>query len=286
MGIVSRPYGEFQPRLLEIAVIPGVAVQEPESPVSIAAQKALDELCYQSFENTETIKLKYGQFLRNVEASLSELTKDEMPPIDRLAVASKLSELAIERITQKESRFSWIHNLFHKIGQVFRLHGFRTKGEWGLAVAKEMIKTHPIEMDLIGTRPEVMTHINGLPKEKFKEILTGLFFNKRTGMFLGNDKSAFYRNLSVENQKIFKEALVARKDWYLQALDIIEDANEEELNEFITPEMIDMFIKLPSKEKKLYEIQANKYRVAHDDPYKTREQRFYDALSEKAPQKV
>lgn len=251
-------------KLLDIAIFSGVDVnyenQAPKDLIGQAAKKALEQLKTSYNEYKEKLNLKYGQFLRNVEANLGELNKAEMPSNVRISVASKLSELANTRVTQVESKFSWIYKIFLKIGQLFRGHGFRTEGEWGFELASRMEKVeskiYKTQLNkcifnpgyrINGAPPSeflggMKDKINALSEEKFKEVLNDIVFKKKENLHFGEkNKFIFYKNLSKEKKKIFDQELLSRNDWYSQACDIIEGADDEEFPNFVSSEMVKRF---------------------------------------------
>ena len=104
-----------------------------------AKTRALEELSRSYKAHKSGLNLKYGQFLRTFEENIAQFNNPKI----KSAIATKLSELAKKRIEVKESQFSGIHKFFHKIGQYFKGHGFRTKGEWGIELASRIKKDHP-----------------------------------------------------------------------------------------------------------------------------------------------
>lgn len=243
-----------------------------------AAQKALENLKKSYEEHKANLNLKYGQFLKNVEGNISEFNKPEIPSKVRHAVATKLSDLANRRITIKESNFSGIHKFFHKIGQLFKGHGFRTKGEWGVELASRMEKVdseiyksqlekcifHGIGLGMHEKPPqqildEMKEKINSLTETQFKQVLNDIIFKKKEKNFFGEkNKLIFYKNLNEEKRKIFDNDLLSRSDWYEQAFDIIEGSDDEEFKGFVSKEMVSLFQSNPKKIIQIYENQKNK----------------------------
>lgn len=237
-----------------------------------ALKKALENLKKSYEDHKSNLNLKYGQFLKNIEGNISEFNKPEITSKVRHAVATKLLDLANRRITIKESNFSGIHKFFHKIGQLFKGHGFRTKGEWGIELASRMEKVdseidksqiekcifHGISLDT-GLRQilnEMKEKINNLTETQFKQVLNDIIFKKKEKEFFGNkNKLIFYKNLNEDKRKIFDSELLSRSDWYEQAFDIIEGSDDKE---FVSKEMVSLFQNNPKKIIQIYENQKNK----------------------------
>jgi hypothetical protein len=198
----------------------------------------------------------------------------------RNAVATKLSVLANGRITAKENEFSGIHKFFHKIGQLFIGHGFRTKGEWGVELASRMEKVdseiyksqlkecifHGMGLAMNEKPPQEILHemkakINNLTATQFKEVLNDIIFKNKEEVnpFLPllseKKKLIFYNNLNEDNRKIFDDELLSRNDWYKQAFDIIENSGDEKFKGFVSKEMISRFQSDPEKIIQIYKNQ-------------------------------
>lgn len=237
-------------------------------------KKALADLKQSYDDYKSNLHFKYGQFLKRVENNIVELKRPEMPNIVRHAIACKLSDLAKRRIEVKESHYSGLHKFFHKVGQWFQGHGFRTKAEWGLLLASRIekvdLENYKAQLQKCITRgPGVKMHkkssreiinemksiINGLPDDQFKELLTDVYFkHKETDFFFSKNKFAFYQNLDPAKRGIFDRELLSRKDWYEQAFDIIEGANDQDLQAFVSKEMVSLFKADP---KKIIDIHEN-----------------------------
>jgi hypothetical protein len=259
-------------KLMDIAIFSGVEYkyenQVPPGLIGDAAQGALAEL-KTSYENyKKNLNFKYGKFLTNVEANLKHLNSTNVSSDARSKVATKLTELAQDRISNKESNFSGARRFFHKVGQLFKGHGYRTKGEWGLEVASRMQK---VESEIYKTqlqsvmfggfafRDENITamkdKINGLPEKEFKDILNKIVFKSSEGhMFGSKRKLVFYNMLTDEKKKVFAQELLARPDWYQQAFDIVEGSEEGDVASFIAknPAMVKKFQENPAEVIRIY----------------------------------
>lgn len=243
-----------------------------------AAQNALENLKNSYEEYRNNLNLKYGQFLKNVEENTSEFNKLEIPFEMRLAVAKKLSDLANRRILVKESKFSAIYKFFHKILHLLKGHGFRTKGEWGIEIASRMEKFdfeifkselekcifRGIALNISEKSPkqilnEMKEKINSLTETQFQQVLKNIIFNKKEEIFLiKKNKLVFYENLNQEKRKFFENELFSRSDWYEQAFNIIERADNVKVKEFITEKMISKFQSNPHKIIQIYKNERNK----------------------------
>lgn len=223
-----------------------------------AKDKALNQLKV-SYDNYKAnLNIKYGQYLNNVEKYTDKFNQPNFPSEARDAVAQKLSELANKRLLEKENHFGRVHKFFHKIGQVFKGHGYRTKAEWGLKVAAKIDQVnsniykaiiercilHPMKMGLNEASPYqilmgMKDEINNLSEKKFKEVLNDIIFRENEGKFFGEkNKYYFYQNLNEEKRKLFDKELLSRSDWYQQTFDIIEGADKENVMNFVSKEMV------------------------------------------------
>lgn len=189
----------------------------------------------------------YEKFLRVVEKNLGSLRSASTSLENRKCVAQKLTEMSNSRIGE-ESSFSRIHKFFHKIGQLFSGHGFRTKGEWGLVVAGKMEAAWRETLRCIfvggGWDHELTKMINDLSADGFKGILNDIVFATIKGSVLRteNSKLLFYNGLNEEKKAIFYKELLARKDWYSQAFDVIDLAEDNEgIKCFITDDLVKKF---------------------------------------------
>jgi len=269
--------------LFDIVIFSGENInfksQVPTGLIGEAAETAFESLNKSYQEYKKGLNLNYGQFLNNFETNYKELNQTAVPSHIRKSVASKLSELANRRITQKESNFSCLHKFFHKLGQKFKGHGFRTKGEWGLTLALRMEKPkndnnmsilqnsifHGLGLDINETPPKeviggLKDYVNELSEALFKDLLNNIIFKKKENHFLGcKNKLFFYKNLNEDKKNVFNKELLLRKDWYSQAFDIIEGADStEDLTSIITSGMIKRFQNNPSQFIKIYKNISHK----------------------------
>ncbi len=239
-----------------------------------AVQQAIQEF-QETYKNyKKDLNFNYGEFLTIVEENLDRLESPKTRSDYRTSVAHKLSELAYERISQKESNFSWIHKIFHKFRQWRKGHGFKTKGEWGLKLASEMNEVDKkIQKQLIFCKIEwiikksslhfgdkIMKEINGLSEERFTKALNDVIFEMKEDVFFGNkDKLEFYKKLDDDKKEIFKRVLLSRSDWYEQAVEIIEGADDNEFESFIKNNgMVKCFQNNPSELIKRYKKRKSK----------------------------
>lgn len=268
---------------LDIVIFSGIDVKYETQLAGIplkgdAAQKALDNLKASYEEYKANLNLKYGKFLKNLEKNILEFNKTKIPSEVRHSVAVKLSDLANKRITVKEANFSGLHKFFHKISQLFKGHGFRTKGQWGIELAsrienvnskiyKSQIEKcifHGTGLGMNEKRPqeilnEMKAEINSLPEAEFKKVLHNIIFKKKESDFFGEkNKLIFYKNLNEEKRKIFDEELLSKNDWFEQAFDIVEGSQPNDFKEFISKKMALLFHSNPKKFIQIYEKQKCK----------------------------
>lgn len=224
-----------------------------------AQKKVLGEL-QASYDAYKTqLSFNYEMFLEKVERNISHLQEPGVPSDVREAVSAKLETLAKERISTEEKKFSWLHALFHKIGQVFQGHGFRTEGEWGVQLATRLRQaegkflerelrsyireTAPSQVDL-----DFMKRINGLSDQRFKEILRNVFFLYPEDIRFGEkNKMTIYKGLNDQKILLFYEQLLSQPYWYNLAYNILEGGTSEEIRQLIRPEMVLQFQKAPDQ---------------------------------------
>jgi len=247
--------------LTDLYLYSGVEVDYKES-TSIAVHelkgeaqdKAMQELFTSYSQYKQSLHFSYGKFLGKIEANIEELNSPRNSSEQLISVAGKLEELADKRI-RKENRFSGVHRFFHKIGQLFQGHGFRTKGEWGKLLAnrikemdRKMFKSR-VEQLVFGEifRDKLqkgIEKINQLSKGEFKEALHSVFFRKNESISFGKkNKLIIFNNLNNQKKKIFEQELLKRRDWFSQAADIIEGADREQIKQFVTESMVKRFEK-------------------------------------------
>lgn len=254
---------------------PDYRQQVPKNLVGQAASNALADLESSYKKYKEKLNLKYGQFLQIVEDNLPYLNNAETPSMVRNCVAIKLSVLARQYI-QQEKNLSTVHKFFHKIGQLFKGHGFKTEGEWGLELASKIrsregkVYKERLEKAIYHsfvaineTSPRsIINHmkdeINGLEDAQFKDVLADVIFKKKEACWGEKNKFLFYKNLSTEKRNIFEQELIARKDWYEQAFDIIEGADDKEFAPFISSNMLKRFQANPSQIINTYKNEKDK----------------------------
>jgi hypothetical protein len=178
--------------------------------------------------------------------------KDEHHITVRPHVAAKLKEVANKYILETESKYTlptWLHRLY---GACFGGRGYRTKGEWGLEVADKIVKQDfgelkkQISETIFATVGEDVapfkTQINSLSPDQFKQLLNDVIFAKKQASSpFDSPKRLFYQALDESKKKLFDEALLARKDWYDQACNIVYSAEPKKcadvFKHFVTEKM-------------------------------------------------
>lgn len=226
-----------------------------------AREKALADLKQSYEKHKEGLgQLRYGQFLRLVEESLGAFKSAATPSDVRDAVAKKLSELAKERIQGNETSFSWIHKFFHKLGQLFCGHGFRTEGEYGVFLAKKMKKiepedflaklktytAYPVFFDL-GDKSmeqvlgEMKGEINALPKNRFIDLTLTLLRRPRELRF-DHLEFAFCQNLNEEKRELFGRVICSWNEWFSRVFEIVDGIDPNRWKEVVSKEMVRTFL--------------------------------------------
>lgn len=135
-------------------------------------------------------------------------------------VSTKIKELADIRI-KKEDKFNSIHKFFHKIGQFFQGHGFRTEGKWGLSVANDLIE-RKVDLKSLGKQLDGYSGIGDV--EKQLHLLTDNQFRKFLPKFLDTlqkKRMAFHELNDLfatldnkEKKEIFIKTILERSDWF------------------------------------------------------------------------
>ena len=187
--------------------------------------------------------LKYDQFLKNVEGSISKFKQPEISSKVRQAVATKLSIVANDHIQTEKNQLTKVEKFFHKMSQLCQGHGFRTEGEWGVELASRMkkvdfeINKSQLEKCIIQGQGYLHPHetldamkedINSLSEAEFKKVINDVIFNKKEKLSTTGDKNKlhFYNNLNDEKKEIFNKILSSRSDRSKQIDDIIEGSHD------------------------------------------------------------
>jgi len=253
-------------QIYDIAILSGVKLTEqvfkrqlPVGLIGEAAKKALSNLksSYKQYQENllQEEGEKCGRFAKRVSANWRELKDPSMLKVLD-AVSVKLEQLANKRIT-KENKLNPILLFFHRIGHCLRGHGFNTKGEWSLALASKIrrekmqiykrgLKDAILDTDVSTVADshkritEMAEQTNALFDEQFLEVLDDIIFGHKEQYDGVGDKKkhTFYSHLSDEKQRLFRERLLARDDWFMQAFDVVEGLKDEKIIAFITDDMV------------------------------------------------
>lgn len=161
-------------------------------------------------------KYKLNDFAEDVDRNMNTIVNSKDL---KNAVISKLKE-RIETRKEKESHWSGVHKFFHRVGHVFRGHGFNTtaeraqiietKLEGGLVSKKDaaaFFKTNIMFMEL-DKNAQIQDHIAGMSPEKIavyvkedvfslNKTMTNMFSNWKqiTDLWNPEQKKAFYNAL-------------------------------------------------------------------------------------------
>ena len=92
-----------------------------------AATKALRYLNITYKRHKKNLEFSYPQFLGAVEKNMGQLKDPVLDPVARRAVSKKLLEMGFKKVEKEKQEWSWVHRIFHKIGQLFSSRGFRTE---------------------------------------------------------------------------------------------------------------------------------------------------------------
>lgn len=142
-------------------------------------------------------------------------------------VAEKLRGLANQQILQSEDNFTRWERFIKRVVNLFKGHGFRTEGEWGIALANKIAgkdKLLQITYDLfrqkfIGVKPKVpdkknvealMKVINALPSDEIRYICKKII-NSNEPRDIGENRDFleldFFDQLNDSNKDIFIEEI-------------------------------------------------------------------------------
>jgi len=207
--------------------------------------------------------ISYGKFFRSVEKNIDGIVGPKQLPMHlRIAVSLKLSELAKKRIEKKESNFSAVRRFFHRIAQLFKGHGFRTKGEWGLklsakienvknkeykkileSIFSEKAKENTIpmeskELNKSEINKAIAEELNNLEKDKFISFLNEVVWEKHAGAAIYANKDGPWRYplpgslfrpgfLNQEKKEIMEEEILKKDDWVGFIYDNVIHLSEE-----------------------------------------------------------
>ena len=175
------------------------------------------------------LKVSNSQFVDTIHRSFKKLNQLSLD--DRLKVAAKLSDCSLE-FKEKIGRTNKIALFFHKLGQLFQGHGFRTKSEWVDQLEKKVrnLEYKKYEQDFQQTFLESDQVI--FPK-KFNHLINNLennTFQKMVHQLLdlphpkdANKAYGFYIHLAEENKKKFITELLNRNDWFDQLKKLVEN---------------------------------------------------------------
>lgn len=257
---------EFQSNpIMEAAVFSGVdpnlEAQLPRNLTGDAAKRALNELTQSYQKYKSNLHLSYEELLVDVEGNIRKFNAVDMPAKVRQAVSTKLSSMATQRVSDVETQWSGIGRFFHKLGQVFRGHGYRTLGEWGQTLASRMkeydrtVYTAQLKMCFSGSLglgniqripDDVMEKVEQFNPEEFQQLLDEVVFKGSESLVFGaKNKFEFYDKLSEGKRLVFNQALLERGDWFAQLYDIVEGSDTEEMKTFFSKmSLADLFKKV------------------------------------------
>lgn len=167
-----------------------------------------------------TQKYKLNDFAGDVEKSIPEIVKNKDV---KQTVVQKLHE----RITQredKESHWSGIHKFFHRVGHLFRGHGFNTTAErakivesklsGGLVNKKDVTKFIKGELFVnLNENEQVKEHIAGLsPKQITEYVKEDVFVLDKTMIGMMSDWKQITDLWNPDQKKAFFNGVLDRPD--------------------------------------------------------------------------
>ncbi|MCH9611646.1 MAG: hypothetical protein S4CHLAM102_01160 [Chlamydiia bacterium] len=223
--------------------------------------------------------LTYEAYVNEYTEVISELREIHFSPKIRIAAAERLDTLSRDRIETIEKNYNFLERILHMIGQYFSGHGFQTQGEWSLGQAQSMLQYNKTAFELqiqeimehspyicpTETNPTEMLEALGkdltwLPDEQFKRLLDHVIFQPSTVQIMGKSRRLiFFEKLSPAKQLIFMQELLKRDDWYKHALTILQGAQKQDVDRFITPEMVNRYL------DSAHEIQLERHSMVEGD---------------------
>lgn len=171
-------------------------------------------------EKIATQKYKLNDFAGDVEQLIPELVKNKDI---KNTVVHKLHERITQR-EEKESHWGGIHKFFHRVGHLFRGHGFNTtaerakevesKLEGGLVNKKEVSNFFKTQLYLnLNENEQIKDHIAGLSPEKIKEyVKEDVFILNKTMTGLMSNWKSITDQWKPEQKKAFFDAILDRHD--------------------------------------------------------------------------
>lgn len=212
-----------------------------ESP---AYNQALNEYkaSFQEHKSELDQKLELVSFANLINRNFSIITDRGTSDDLKSAVVGKLQDLTKER-QEVEETFNPFRKLLHKIGQIFRGHGFRTEGDWAQNLVQRMVMSgapgqiknvkggipKQIKENIqesfqrvtsISAIPIPLSHmqiVNALTKEQFKEIIS-LYLAGPIPQGIHNVYKHFFLALNDEKKQWMMDAILTSANWPTQAV--------------------------------------------------------------------
>lgn len=196
---------------------------------------------------------KYGQYLKLVDENIGLLKTSLISSNEREAIKNKLEnliDLDDENRKFQAKTFPKLSIFLHKLGQLlFKSHRFETKCEYGLHLVAELenadLKILQNELEnLIFKRKlssmpfdDFMEKVNGMEEAEFKELLK-IYDKSLASSKPKHNMFKFYKKLSPEKKEMVSK-LFENKNWYFSVFSILKEKGDEDIDEFISDNMIE-----------------------------------------------
>jgi hypothetical protein len=192
-------------------------VEAPQTAIPKHIQKSI----HNNFIEIRPFDLNERQFTVLVEKYRKDIVQSE--PLISIIVG-KLKSIGNATLAQeKEQRF--FSQVIERFGQLFRGHGFRTRGEWTLRLAKSL-ENEVLDQIKNPSSSDIKKRdlINTLPMDKFKELVSSYALGL-DDFEMGN----FYSSLTPAYRDVFLDIVLKQKDWFetLQGLSILENVETD-----------------------------------------------------------
>jgi hypothetical protein len=183
----------------------------------------------ESFEkHQKEINFDLVSLVSLVDRNITEIKKAKPETVRR--VAEKLKAMANDRLKIEED-WSGPHRFFHKIGQLFKGHGFKTEGAWAkeradaLASGEALGGLDGIKNVFAKARTNSsshltehhIAHIKQMKKEAFNQVIAA-YVSGTVPEGMDNPYADLYQQLDQEKQQWLVEGILAQPSWPAQVV--------------------------------------------------------------------
>lgn len=194
--------------------------------------------------------IKYGKFLETIEDNMTVLKTTSVSREVRIQLKEALesrTDLNAENRKFENKTFSGLSKFFHKLGQLFKGHGFQTKREYGLQLGRELgeinhnIWRQELTDYLIGKSNTVdFAELRKIPINEFKEAIWN-YIQEPASTSGEHRKMKIFNELTEEQKQAVRDECFSQGSWYYPVYRIVKGASKEQINDFIDEAMIRKF---------------------------------------------